>query len=94
MVATRSRSGRLASPSRGRTTTKSPAPAPRSTSTRGRSVSRKPSTTTPASKSWADTAGAGDRQGAWGVGGAAGVALSYGGTIALMVACPAFAIYL
>ena len=45
--------------------------------------------------SWAETHGAGRGQsGAWGIGGAAGKALAYGGTMALMLGCPAFAIYM
>ena len=45
--------------------------------------------------SWAETHGAGRGQsGAWGIGGAAGKALAYGGTLALMLGCPAFAIYM
>ena len=43
--------------------------------------------------SWAETHGAGDHSGAWGIEGAAGKALAYAGTMALMLCCPAFAIY-
>jgi hypothetical protein len=46
------------------------------------------------SKSWAETHGVGDHSGAWGLTGAAGTALAYAGAVALMVGCPAFAIYL
>ena len=45
-------------------------------------------------QAWADTHGAGRDAGAWGVGGAAGVALAYSGTLALMICCPAFAIFM
>lgn len=44
--------------------------------------------------SWAETHGAGDHSGAWGIEGAAGKALAYAGTMALMLGCPAFAIYM
>ncbi len=46
------------------------------------------------SKSWAETHGVGDHSGAWGLTGAVGTALAYAGAVALMVGCPAFAIYL
>lgn len=36
----------------------------------------------------------GDRNGVWGISGAAGAALSLAGTLLLMCCCPAFAIYL
>lgn len=45
-------------------------------------------------KTWAETAGAGEHIGAWGIGGTAGHVLAYTGTLALMIGCPAFAIYL
>lgn len=45
--------------------------------------------------SWAETNGAGrSDSGAWGVTGAAGVALAYAGALVLMLGCPAFAIYM
>ena len=44
--------------------------------------------------SWAETHGAGDHSGAWGIEGAAGKALANAGTMALMLGCPAFAIYM
>ena len=45
---------------------------------------------------WADTHGAGRSGGggAWGIKGVAGQAIAYGGTVALMLGCPAFAIYM
>ncbi len=43
---------------------------------------------------WAETAGAGEHVGAWGIEGTAGVVLAYLGTLALMIGCPAFAIYM
>jgi hypothetical protein len=43
-------------------------------------------------KTWAETAGAGEHIGAWGIGGTAGHVLAYTGTLALMIGCPAFAI--
>ena len=46
------------------------------------------------SKGWAETHGVGDHSGAWGLTGAVGTALAYAGAVALMVGCPAFAIYL
>lgn len=46
------------------------------------------------SKSWADSAGVGDRDGAWGIGGAAGWVLQYAGAFLLLTCCPAFVIYL
>ncbi|EIE25799.1 sterol delta-7 reductase DWF5 [Coccomyxa subellipsoidea C-169] len=45
-------------------------------------------------KTWAETAGAGEHIGAWGIGGTAGHVLAYLGTLALMIGCPAFAIYM
>ncbi len=45
-------------------------------------------------KSWAETHGVGDHSGAWGLTGAAGIALAYAGALLLMVGCPAFAIYM
>ena len=45
-------------------------------------------------RTWAETAGAGEHIGAWGIEGAAGAALAYAGTLALMIGCPAFAIYM
>lgn len=45
-------------------------------------------------KTWAETAGAGEHTGAWGIEGTAGQALAYTGTMALMIGCPAFAIYM
>ena len=45
-------------------------------------------------KSWADTAGTGDRSGFLGVGGLAGVVLQYAGAGGLLATTPAFAIYL
>jgi hypothetical protein len=45
-------------------------------------------------KTWADTHGAGDHGGAWGIGGSTGVALSYAGILLLMFCCPAFAVYM
>ena len=45
-------------------------------------------------RSWAETHGTGDRTGVWGISGAAGTALSVLGTLALMVCCPMFAIYM
>jgi hypothetical protein len=45
-------------------------------------------------KTWAETDGAGEHIGAWGIEGAAGAALAYAGTLALMIGCPAFAIYM
>ena len=43
--------------------------------------------------SWAETNGAGrSDSGAWGLTGAAGVALAYAGALMLMLGCPAFAI--
>lgn len=45
-------------------------------------------------KTWADTHGAGDHSGAWGIEGSAGVALSYAGILLLMFCCPAFAVYM
>ena len=45
-------------------------------------------------RSWAETHGTGDRKGVWGISGAAGTALSVVGTLALMVCCPMFAIYM
>ena len=47
-----------------------------------------------ASKSWADTAGTGERAGFLGVGGLAGLILQYAGAAALLIGSPAFAIYL
>eukprot|EP00884_Botryococcus_braunii_P019397 jgi/Botrbrau1/6140/Bobra.331_2s0033.1 len=43
---------------------------------------------------WANTHGAGEHEGAWGIKGSAGVALSYGGIFLLMFGCPGFAIYM
>ena len=45
-------------------------------------------------RSWAESHGTGDRTGVWGISGAAGTALSVVGTLALMVCCPMFAIYM
>ena len=45
-------------------------------------------------KTWAETAGTGDRHGAWGLGGTAGNVIAYTGTIALLLLCPCVAIYL
>lgn len=45
-------------------------------------------------KTWADTHGAGEHVGAWGLEGPAGYAVAYLGTLALMIGCPAFAIYM
>ena len=45
-------------------------------------------------KTWAETDGAGEHIGAWGIEGAAGAAFAYSGTLALMIGCPAFAIYM
>ena len=45
-------------------------------------------------RSWAETHGTGDRTGVWGISGAAGTALSVMGTLALMLCCPMFAIYM
>lgn len=45
-------------------------------------------------RSWAETHGTGDRKGVWGISGAAGTALSVVGTLALMLCCPMFAIYM
>ena len=45
--------------------------------------------------SWADTHGAGSHSSSpWGLEGVAGKVLAYGGTLALMLGCPAFAIYM
>jgi hypothetical protein len=46
------------------------------------------------SKSWADSAGTGDRTGFLGVGGLAGTVLQYAGAGGLLATTPAFAIYL
>ena len=45
-------------------------------------------------KTWAETDGAGEHIGAWGIEGAAGAAFAYSGALALMIGCPAFAIYM
>ena len=45
-------------------------------------------------RSWAESNGTGDRKGVWGINGAAGTALSVVGTLALMLCCPMFAIYM
>ena len=42
----------------------------------------------PRTKSWAETDGSGDRNGVWGVSGAAGEVLALIGTILLVVCCP------
>ena len=49
-----------------------------------------------ASKSlaWSESAGVGDRDGAWGIGGAAGFVLQYAGAFLLLTCCPAVVIYL
>lgn len=45
--------------------------------------------------SWAETHGAGSHSSSpWGLEGVAGKVLAYGGTVALMLGCPAFAIYM
>ena len=44
--------------------------------------------------SWAESNGTGDRKGVWGIKGAAGTLLSVVGTLALMICCPMFAIYM
>jgi hypothetical protein len=46
------------------------------------------------SKSWADSAGTGDRTGFLGVSGLAGTVLQYAGAGGLLATTPAFAIYL
>jgi len=46
------------------------------------------------SKSWADSAGTGDRAGFLGVGGLAGAVLQNAGALGLLATTPAFAIYL
>ena len=46
------------------------------------------------SKSWADSAGVGDRRGAWGIDGGAGFVLQYAGAFLLLTCCPAVVIYL
>ena len=46
------------------------------------------------SKSWADSAGVGDRDGAWGIGGLAGFVLQNAGAFLLLTCAPAFVIYL
>ena len=47
------------------------------------------------SRTWAETAGAGDRDGAFlGLTGTAGAAVALAGAITLMVACPAIVIYM
>lgn len=48
----------------------------------------------PNKSTWADSHGAGDHQGAWGIKGSAGVALSYSGIFLLMFCCPGFSIYM
>lgn len=45
-------------------------------------------------KEWYETDGTGDRQGAWGLGGAAGKAVAYSGTVLLLLLCPGTIIYL
>jgi hypothetical protein len=45
-------------------------------------------------KTWAETDGAGEHTGAWGIEGAVGYALAYVGTLILIIGCPAFAIYM
>ena len=46
------------------------------------------------SRSWAESHGAGDRSGVWGLSGGIGALVSLAGTLALMSLSPAFAIYL
>ncbi len=48
----------------------------------------------PAAKTWAETDGTGDRNSVWGLSGAAGKAVAWLGAAALMIACPAFAIFM
>lgn len=67
------------------------APAPRR-STRIATPAKK--TGAASSKSWADSAGTGDRSGFLGVGGVAGLVLQYAGAGGLLATTPAFAIYL
>ena len=43
-------------------------------------------------KTWSETAGTGDRHGAWGLSGPAGAIVAASGAVALMVGCPAFAV--
>jgi hypothetical protein len=69
------------------------APAPRR-STRLATPQAKAGKSPSSSKSWADTAGTGERSGFLGVGGLAGLVLQYAGAAALLVGSPAFAIYL
>ena len=53
-----------------------------------------PENASTSSKSWADSAGVGDRDGAWGIGGAAGFVLQYAGAFLLLTCAPAFVFYL
>lgn len=48
----------------------------------------------PAAKTWAETDGTGDRNSVWGLSGAAGKVVAWLGAAGLMVACPAFAIFM
>ena len=43
-------------------------------------------------KTWSETAGTGDRHGAWGLSGPAGAVVAASGAVVLMVGCPAFAV--
>lgn len=46
------------------------------------------------SQTWADSHGAGDRSGVWGLSGGLGALVSLAGTLALMSLSPAFAVYM
>ena len=85
------RSSRLATAVAAKTTPASPKRKAAASST-PKSAPKKAATSS--SKSWADTAGVGDRDGAWGIGGAAGFVLQYAGAFILLTCCPAFVIYL
>lgn len=55
-------------------------------------VGRTPRKTAP--KTWAETDGTGDRNSVWGLSGTAGKMAALAGAAGLMVACPAFAIFM